>query len=62
MAGSEQIVPTHATVSMVHSFGVDPHVTKTAGNGYIIVPGRHDILDICTKLSMGLQYFFCKIR
>jgi hypothetical protein len=39
MAGSLHIVPVQATVKRLYSSGVAPQLTKTAGTGYIIVPG-----------------------
>ena len=42
MAGSEQIVPTHATVIRFEFSIESPQLTIIAGKGDIIVPGRID--------------------
>lgn len=39
-AGVEHVIPVHAIVIMF-DFSMSPHVTITAGIGYINVPGFH---------------------
>lgn len=46
IAGSVQMVPVHATVSIFHSSGEAPQVTNAAGAGYTMVPGFQVIFPI----------------